>query len=237
VTCALGSLRDASTSKLEAKPIRGLRGATALDGRGPLCAAATGGVLCAEPERYERVPASPAPDALTATLIQGTAGAVEVRTGDAFGCARTAAGQVSCWGKMGQWSEAGRGGDAEAQAEPVRGLAEARELAAGARHACAITTGGRVFCWGDNTLGQLGVSDMRCPADARPCATRLGCERRCAEPVEVEGLPETRHVAAGNAHTCAIAKDGEVYCWGGTNPIEVGGNDPSASHGAQRVMF
>ena len=38
----------------------------------------------------------------------------------------------------------------------------------------------------------------------------------CSRPSVVAGLPPARALAAGEGHSCAIARDEAVYCWGGT---------------------
>jgi alpha-tubulin suppressor-like RCC1 family protein len=73
------------------------------------------------------------------------------------------------------------------------------EIAAGVTHSCAVVSTGNVKCWGFNQYGQLGDSST---------TTRLS-------PVDVAGLPTTAvDVAAGDYHTCALANNGAVRCWG-----------------------
>jgi alpha-tubulin suppressor-like RCC1 family protein len=80
-------------------------------------------------------------------------------------------------------------------------------IAVGAEHTCAILGDGRIACWGRNHRRQLG----------------WGAEPRSATPTIVEGGPWTA-LAAGAAHTCAIATaDGTVWCWG-ANSLGQGGH-------------
>jgi len=82
-------------------------------------------------------------------------------------------------------------------------------LSAGFGHACVVTAG-VLHCWGDDSDGQLGVS----PADG---GTTL-------PPVTVAGGPWTAP-AAGSRHTCALASDGGVWCWGGNANGQLGSGD------------
>ena len=82
-------------------------------------------------------------------------------------------------------------------------LTDVVQISAGQAHACALHGDGRVSCWGDNGVGQVGVPIANTP-------TSGGFTR----PVWVAGLPPARHVEAGFQHTCAIARDDTLWCWG-----------------------
>jgi alpha-tubulin suppressor-like RCC1 family protein len=71
--------------------------------------------------------------------------------------------------------------------------------AAAHRHTCVRTDDGRAWCWGDNAYGQLGD----------------GTNEPGLHPVLVRGLPDTAStVQPGYAHTCALVRSHDVYCWG-----------------------
>jgi len=82
-------------------------------------------------------------------------------------------------------------------------LRDVVQLSVGSSHVCALSSTGTLFCWGDNSVGQVGVPkrDPRAP-------------EFIPRPHAVASLPPIRHVAAGPMHTCAVAVDGSVYCWG-----------------------
>jgi alpha-tubulin suppressor-like RCC1 family protein len=160
-------------------------------------------------------------------------------------CAVLTAGDVVCWGtaSLGRLGYGNRTvvGDNEApsSAGPVD-LGPGRhavEISAGLEHTCARADNGSVYCWGSHQYGQLGygtreefgggakgividnVGDDETPADVGP--VNLG---RAAW-----------SIALGRAHTCIIAGDGTVHCWGSGSKGQLGygntstiGDDESA---------
>mgnify|MGYP001423335269 CR=1 FL=1 len=68
------------------------------------------------------------------------------------------------------------------------------------RHACAVRVVSgdwRVVCWGYGGDGRLGGSDENAPA-----------------PRLVEGIDEVTQVVTGEDFSCALRRDGGVWCWG-----------------------
>jgi alpha-tubulin suppressor-like RCC1 family protein len=121
-------------------------------------------------------------------------------------------GTAVCWGDNGG-GQLGIGSADEAP-HPAPGAAAhgglgVDAIALGARHACARKTSGMVACWGADDRGQVSGA----PGDS----PRLG-------PVEVVAARQAsaRPVAAGARHTCAIAADGRVVCWGDNQRGQLG---------------
>ena len=86
-------------------------------------------------------------------------------------------------------------------------LAAAREVSFGLRHGCLLDAGGKALCWGDASLGQL-------VADARDGGERHRGRSVRSVPVPVPEVPRLTTLDAGWFHTCGIARDGRVWCWG-----------------------
>ena len=145
--------------------------------------------------------AAPAPVALP-----GEASTVAAGVGHT--CALLKSGAAWCWGG----GEGGQLGDGTkiTQKLPVAvtGLGSGVvALAAGGNHTCAVTTGGALKCWGLGNSGQLGD----------------GKSATAFTPVPVANLDSSvTAVAAGGKHTCAIAFDGLLFCWGNNTYGQLG---------------
>ena len=82
----------------------------------------------------------------------------------------------------------------------------ARQIAAGSQHACALRTTGTVACWGRADFGQLGDNTSGELPDKTP-------EHKTGA-VAVYSLVDVVSIAAGGNGTCAVKKDGTLWCWG-----------------------
>lgn len=145
--------------------------------------------------------------------------AVALTGGRQHTCAATAAGAVWCWGdnQYGQLGSAKGNGKDTAQPTPIQvaGLSgdnRVTALSAGEFHTCATMAAGGARCWGINLFGQLGA------------AKNSGSQKPNPKPVKVAGLGSDPVVAlaAGAAHTCAMADGGVLRCWGTNAHGELG---------------
>ncbi|WP_428264551.1 RCC1 domain-containing protein [Haliangium sp.] len=121
-----------------------------------------------------------------------------VAAGYAHSCAVDWDGRLFCWGSN------------EDGALGVTGIVEQRtpllisdmqwtDVYAGGQRACARDAGGSVFCWGDNHDGEAGVdSGAEFVTEPTPVSSELGFTT----------------VALGERHSCGIANDGSLWCWG-----------------------
>ncbi len=174
-------------------------------------------------------------DALADTVaLAATEGAV---------CAVSDSGALRCWGgningRLGDGSMIDR-----RRPTAVVGLTDVTSLQLGIQSSCATTTDGSGWCWGWNLPGTLGdgtTTDSVTPRSvlAGPYVTltqgwyhgagvrsdgtvmewgtlRAGIGAATpVPPTPVPAMPRAVHVEAGQDHTCALALDGEVYCWG-----------------------
>lgn len=72
-------------------------------------------------------------------------------------------------------------------------------------HSCVRMENGDVWCWGINSRGEVG----------RPSQTFCsGGITKCNPLPEKLVLPAIKKLGVAEEHSCAIALDGTVYCWG-----------------------
>jgi len=94
-------------------------------------------------------------------------------------------------------------------------------VSAGFSHACAVVAG-RLSCWGDDGDGRLGVAG----ADASTGQP----------PMNIAGGPWVAP-AVGSVHSCALASDGSVWCWGGNDKGQLGSGDRTSRPEPRQVTL
>lgn len=143
------------------------------------------------------------PFTATPVLVSGMIGASALALGDAHSCALLGrSGQVWCWGSndFNQLGSAIRGPMTNATtAQATATVGDVVQLVSGANHLCVLQSSGQVWCWGDNRFGQL-ASDQFLDANTA---------------VLIPGIPANiAMLSSGANHTCALSRDGQVWCWG-----------------------
>jgi alpha-tubulin suppressor-like RCC1 family protein len=139
-------------------------------------------------------------------------GVTAITAGDLHACAVTDGGEVLCWGVNDEGQLASDEWRRTHDAPPVRvaDIEPCVGVAAGGRHTCAWNAEGRIWCWGANTNGQLG----------------RGPSSPSNRPKVVTTLSNVTQAAAGgfapDGHTCALLRNGSVWCWGANNYGQLG---------------
>jgi alpha-tubulin suppressor-like RCC1 family protein len=152
---------------------------------------------------------------LTPVDVSGLGAAVKaISAGSYHTCALTVFDSVVCWGL----NVHGQVGDGTTNDAPspvgVVGLgAAAIGISAGYMHTCARITLYVVKCWGYNDRGQLGDG------------TAVGAP---TAPVPANSAESFTMASSGLFHTCALAFDGDVLCWGENSDGQLG-NDTLAN--------
>lgn len=135
-----------------------------------------------------------------------------IDAGDNHTCALTTSHRVYCWG----FDTQGQLGDAEDSSSlgysvtptPISpsgtiGGKDVAQISAGGNHTCAIDSGGAAHCWGRGDEGQLGIGEQTSMTWPFPVLTSGHLQGK-----------KIVQIAAGYSHTCAIANNNKVYCWG-----------------------
>ncbi|MEO7964782.1 MAG: Ig-like domain-containing protein [Gemmatimonadaceae bacterium] len=124
----------------------------------------------------------------------------DVSAGFNHSCAVGVSGKAYCWGA----DSSGQLGFASllpVLAPTAVGVGVYTAVSAGTDFTCGLTTGRTINCWGRNSHGQLGRGE---PSPGGSFAT----------PASVVSPVNFVSVSAGRRHACALATDGETYCWG-----------------------
>ena len=130
--------------------------------------------------------------------------------GYAYSCARTAAGDVTCWGQddLGQRGRPDGGAVELSVPTAVTAIGDARDVQAGGGHTCAVHGDGGLTCWGYDNYGQLGHAPSAGNIERTPTLVTL----RAA----------ATRITTGDSHTCALLADGTVDCWGADGAGQLG---------------
>lgn len=78
-----------------------------------------------------------------------------------------------------------------------------KEVASGEHHTCGIASDDNAYCWGLNDEGQLGNGTT----------VSINSPVAVVNDGALNGL-KLKSIKAAGGHTCALASDSKVYCWG-----------------------
>jgi alpha-tubulin suppressor-like RCC1 family protein len=160
---------------------------------------------------------------------QGFSRAVDVSAGEYHTCAvEEGTRRVFCWGRNYE-GQLGIDQENERYDEPrqVRvgeGLVETAKVSASHRFTCALEVGGEMFCWGRDSDGNLGVEGDE--LDDQESGNEIYTPHLIAEN---QGFSRTNvfdmETTGGGDGTCALERDGDLYCWGEDRVIPNEGGD------------
>ncbi|HEY0023864.1 MAG TPA: Ig-like domain-containing protein [Longimicrobium sp.] len=114
----------------------------------------------------------------------------------------------------------------------VSGMFRVASLVAGGHHSCALTAAGQAYCWGWNQAGQLGVPAPAAEADRWsdvPVAVQADV-RFTAIAASAYPFPPRQATWAFEGHSCGIATDGALLCWGEHAQGQLGRQGTAATH-------
>jgi hypothetical protein len=106
------------------------------------------------------------------------------------GCFLFEHGEPECFGDLGAFGSS--------RLHPVPAPAGAEQVVVGFAHTCVLQPDRRVACFGSNTAGALGDGTL--------------ADRKTFTPVL--GLDDVASISARRRATCALRRDGAVWCWG-----------------------
>jgi len=113
-------------------------------------------------------------------------------------CAIATSGATYCWGANAN-GQLGHGATGDAATPGLITEGAFVSLTAGSKHTCALTSSGEASCWGLDSAGQLGDNSTAVQQ---------------WYPVTVSDGHRFTALSTGARHTCGVATDGSLYCWG-----------------------
>jgi alpha-tubulin suppressor-like RCC1 family protein len=166
-------------------------------------------------------------DQLSPISVTGINTAVSVSAGGAHTCAVLNDGSVWCWGS----NSSGQLGDGTSvsKSSPVRvtGMEGATSVSAGSLHTCALLETGAVWCWGEGMYWQ---------GSSGGCAILSACNDQPSAIPKRIGTLSASSVSAGDGHSCASLKSGEVRCWGRGTAGQLGENSTTSRFASQSFV-
>ena len=141
-----------------------------------------------------------------------------VAAGREHTCALNRSAALWCWGE----NYDGQVGDGTRtdRFEPVKVLGPRRWTSVDATYSntCAITDDGDLWCWGANDAGQLGDGTR----DDRPIPKQIAPE---LDWIAVAVGSAERRIGKTHGHTCGVATDRTLWCWGDNDAGQLGLRD------------
>ena len=140
----------------------------------------------------------------------------KVSAGSNYTCAVGTDGKGYCWGandggQLGNGTTTPSNIATSVSASGVLAGKTIQSISAGSSHTCAIASDNLAYCWGNNSNGQLGnetTTSSNIPVAVSTSGVLAG--------------KTIKAITTGGNHSCAIASDNLVYCWGSNSDGQLG---------------
>ena len=149
----------------------------------------------------------------------------QISVGDWNTCAIASDDRVYCWGYGISFGDLGNGTFSQSNvpvAVSTSGVLagkKIKQVSVGFENVCVVDSGGKAYCWGNGTHGTLG-NGLTAISNVPVAVSMSG----------VLAGKTIKQISASDFHTCAIASDGEAYCWGGNTDGQLGNNSTNQSN-------
>ncbi len=146
-------------------------------------------------------------------------------------CVLDVVGTASCWGF---WPvdirvDSVTGGGELAAPRPIRmdTVVRLTTLSVGHRFACGLGADSLAYCWGENGAGQLGRDSVFSTSVVSSTVSGVGRLDFGVRPIA--STERFIAVEAGVYHACAVAADGDAWCWGDNASGQLGNDQATCA--------
>ena len=151
----------------------------------------------------------------------------ELSSGFQHSCALSTGGHAYCWGNNGKGQLGDETTDSSSTPVKVTSSLGFTSISAGKEHTCAIANTGASYCWGNNGNGQVGRGGSSGGISKIPQLVDTGG----MSPTDTKARYFTA-LSAGASHTCGIAMDGTLWCWGDDSKGQLGNGSETGEKSA-----
>ena len=164
---------------------------------------------------------SDCPKDIAPSRVPGISGMTRIFHGLPGGaCALSDEGALFCWGSN-DHQKLTKGGEPLVSPQRVEGLPPIEKVAIGLAHACFLTSDRHVYCRG---LKRDDAFPDR--AGLRGGGDPFGHDYSPEQATIVPGLEDIVDLSAAGWHTCALRRDGQIWCWGWNGRGQIGVGRP-----------
>ena len=148
----------------------------------------------------------------------------QITAGEGHTCAITTSNVAYCWGRnnygqLGDGSTTQRNVPTLVSTTGVLSGKTIKSIKAAKEQTCVIAydiaSGDQAYCWGGNWYGALGVATNNRTPNPNPVPVAVNT-------TGILNGKTIKSIATGVFHTCVIASDNQVYCWGANNYGQLG---------------
>jgi len=186
-----------------------------------------------------------------------------ITSGHRHTCGVTTDGLAYCWGDNGAGQLGDGSTNSSLAPVAAAGGLSFTALSAAVLHTCGLTADGAAYCWGSSSTGSVPVAvpgGLRFSALALGAGLHTGAQKAAslvvdtpacgvttsgaaycglqagAVPTAVPGGLTFTSISASTEHTCGLAIDGAVYCWGDNTNGQLGTGTTTSSSTPLKVF-